>query len=192
MDFYQLFLKLTEENFNWDGNETDFIKHHKTGDIPSHAYSDYEEKGGLSWIGNKSKYPELILIKSYAPHSVEFRKSGEKLRYVDTDDQGEILRDPNDIALYMSDDKIKQKDLPTHDETIVAFVNDKPIGLASNEWGTIGVWVEKEYQRLGIGSDLMVMFMKNNQNFLTGKKKIGQMTGAGQAMSRAAFRKLKN
>jgi hypothetical protein len=70
-------------------------------------------------------------------------------------------------------------------------VNDKPIGLASNEFGTIGVWVEGLYQKLGIGSDLMVMFMKQNPKFLNGQKKIGQMTPAGENMSRSAYRKLK-
>lgn len=189
MRFYQFML---ENGFDWNaGSENDFLRHHKTGTIPSHAYSDYEKEDGLAWLGTKSKYPVLLLARPYGSHMVEFRKSGEKLNYTDEDEQGEILRGANGLALRMSDDKIKSLGYPTHDETIVAFVNDKPIGFASNEFGTIGVWVEGLYQKLGIGSDLMVMFMKQNPKFLNGQKKIGQMTPAGENMSRSAYRKLK-
>jgi hypothetical protein len=38
----------------------------------------------------------------------------------------------------------------------------------------------------------MAMFMKQGPRFLSGGSKIGQMTSAGENMSRAAYRKLKN
>lgn len=61
MRFYQYML---ENDFDWNnGSEDDFIAHHKTGDIPSSAYSRYEREGGLSWLGNKSKYPIFLLAK---------------------------------------------------------------------------------------------------------------------------------
>lgn len=118
--------------------------------------------------------------------------SGEKLSYTATDEHGNILYGSDGMAMMMTDDEIEKRKFPTHEETIVAFVNEKPIGSASNEFGTIGVWVEGPYQKLGIGSDLMAMFMKQGPRFLSGNSKIGQMTSAGENMSRAAYRKLKN
>lgn len=191
MNFSQ-FMQLLENDFDWNhGNEDDFINHHKTGDIPMGAYKRYESDGGLAWVGNKAKYPQLITTKSYGPYTVEFRQSGNKLQYVDSDEQGRIIRGEDGLSKDMSDERIKQLGLPVFDQTIIAFVDDKPVGMASNEWGSIGVWVEKAYQKLGIGSDLLVMFMKNDSNFLSGKGQIGQMTWAGEQMSRSAFRKLK-
>ena len=190
MRFYQYML---ENDFDWNsGSEDDFIAHHKTGDIPSSAYSRYEREGGLSWLGNKSKYPIFLLAKKYGSYTVEFRMRGEKLSYTATDEHGNALYGSDGMAMTMTDDAIKKRGLPTHDETIVAFADEKPIGLASNEFGTVGVWVEGPYQKLGIGSDLMAMFMKQGPRFLSGGSKIGQMTSAGENMSRAAYRKLKN
>jgi GNAT superfamily N-acetyltransferase len=71
------------------------------------------------------------------------------------------------------------------DGATVAFDGDKPVGLSSNEFGTAGVWVEKPHQGQGIGSELLARFMRENPNM-----KIGQMTHAGERMSRAAYRKL--
>ena len=171
-------------------SEEEFIKHHKTGWINPTAYSSYEEEGGLSWLGDKAEHPVLVTTKAYGPHEVEFRQSGEKLWYTATDEEGDIKRGPDGLALTMTDEEIKKKGLATHDQTIIAFVNEKPIGFVSNEFGTIGVWVEKLYQGLGIGSDLMMMFVEMNPRFRTGESKIGQMTDAGEKMSRAAYRKL--
>jgi hypothetical protein len=171
---------------NWD----DFLSHHKTGYIPSTAYARYQKDGGLAWLGNKSKHPKLLATKQYGPHTVEFRQSEEPLQYTKTDAEGNIVRGPDGRALMLSPEEMKTKNLRHTDATIVAFINDEPIGLASDEFGTAGVWVEKRYQRLGIGSDLLVMFMEDNPKFITGKSKIGQMTDAGESMTKSAYDKL--
>lgn len=170
--------------------EDEFMKHHKTGWIPSDAYERYEADGGLSWLGPKSKYALLVSSKKYGEDTIEFRKKDEKLKYTATDKDGDIVRDEKGMATYMTDDEIAKEGLATHEQTIVAFAGDKPIGMASNEFGTIGVWVEKSYQKKGIGSDLMVMFMEQNKKWMKGTSKIGQMTNAGENMSRSAYRKL--
>lgn len=170
--------------------EDEFVSHHRTGFIRSDAYERYESNGGLSWLGDKSKFPILIEKKSYGSFDVEFRARDEKLGYSKTDDDGKILRDANGISISMSDEEILDAGLPLYDQSIIAFVDDKPIGLASNEFGTIGVWVERSYQKKGIGSDLLVMFMERDKRFLRGENKIGQMSDAGEKMSRSAYRKL--
>lgn len=168
-------------------SEDDFFQHHYTGHIPSHAYERYEEEGGLSWLGDKSKHPKILATKQYGPHKIEFRQNDKKSMYVhpDNDQWG-----PGADVRYMTDDEMAKESLPTHDTTIYAYVGDKPIALASNEFGTAGVWVEKPYQKLGLGSDLLIMFMELDKRFMRGKSKIGQMTNAGQNMTRAAYRKL--
>ena len=173
-----------------EDDKSDFLKHHKTGWIPAKSYEQYEKEGGLSWLGKKEEYPVLIDKGQYGPFQVEFRQSGKGVFYTKTDDEGDIVRDPKTgLAMTMSPEEIKEKGLRETESTIVAFVNDKPIGHASNEFGTIGVWVEGPYQKQGIGSDLMVKFMEQNPEFLRGQK-IGQMTDAGINMSLSAYDKL--
>lgn len=171
-------------------SKEDFLKHHNTGFIPSHVYKDYEKEGGLSWLGSKNKYPVLLTSKQYGPYLIEFRQSGEKVQYTKINDEGDIVRDEEGWATYFSPEEMKQMNLRDTDSTIVAFFEDKPIGFASNEFGSIGVWVEGKYQKLGIGSDLLVMYMEDNPKFLHGKSKIGQMTNAGTNMTLAAYDKL--
>jgi hypothetical protein len=171
---------------NWE----DFRNYHKTGWIPSSAYERYEADGGLAWLGPKTKRPKLLATKQYGPHTVEFRQSDEKLQYTKTDAEDRIVRDSNGRALMMSPEEMKAQGLRETDPTIVAYINDEPIGMASNEFGSAGVWVEKRYQKLGIGSDLLVMFMEDNPKFLSGKSKIGQMTNAGENMTHRAYHKL--
>jgi GNAT superfamily N-acetyltransferase len=176
-----------------EDNSDDFFQHHYTGQIPSHAYEQYEKDGGLAWLGSKTKYPKLLNTKQYGPYLVEFRQRDTKLQYVKYDDNDDlkILRDEKGMALYLSPEEMKAKGYRETDETIAAFVGDTPIGLASNEFGAVGVWVEAKYQKLGIGSDLLVMYMEDNHSkFIAGKGKIGQMTNAGRNMTYAAYNKL--
>jgi hypothetical protein len=167
-----------------------FLKFHKTGTISPSAYKTYEKEGGLAWLGDKSKHPILLTTKQYGPYEVEFRQSGEPLQYTKIDDEGEIVRDERGMALIFSPEEMKERGLRPFDATIVAFIGNKPIGFASNEWGAAGVWVEGPYQKLGIGSDLLVMFMEDNPRFLSGKSHIGQMTHAGEKMTLKAYDKL--
>ena len=65
----------------YEGDKHAFMKHHYTGHIPSRSYARYETEGGLSWLGDKSKYPKLISSGKYGNFDVEFRQSGEVLQY---------------------------------------------------------------------------------------------------------------
>jgi len=174
-----------------EATEDEFMAHHRTGSISDSAYADYEKEGGLSWLGPPEKgHPVLIGTKKYGPYTVDFRQSGEKLQYVAHDEEGDMKRDDKGLVVYMTDDEIKKEGLATHDKTIVAYVGDKPIGFVSNEWGAVGVWVEGPYQKLGIGSDLLVMYMEKNPRLLRGESRLGQMTYAGDRASRTAYKKL--
>lgn len=63
----------------------------------------------------------------------------------------------------------------------MAFVGDSPIGLASNEFGAVGVWVEESYQHKGIGKTLLNEHMKQRK----ASTKIGQMTSSGINMTKS-------
>lgn len=123
----------------WQMSEDDFVALHRTGFISSDTYENYGKTGGLSWLGNKQKYP----IVQCTVGEVEYLRSGSKLKYVRTDESNEIVRGPDGLATYLSETEAKQTGYATHDQTIVAFVGDEPVGLVSNEWGAVGVWVEE-------------------------------------------------
>lgn len=167
-----------------------FLRHHYTGHIASSAYRQYEEEGGLSWLGAKSKYPVLLHKGKYGKFNVEFRQTGQVNQYVKTDDKGDIVRDVAGKATYMTPEEIAAAGLATHDETIVAFVGDKPVGFASNEFGAVGVWVEGAFQKVGIGTDLLDMHIQLRPRVAAGKSKIGQATNAGISLMKAYHRKM--
>lgn len=154
----------------WEMTTKEFIDLHYTGHISSGTYQSYEEKGGLSWLGTQEKYPVLHA----EINGVTYRRSGEVLRYCATDSNSDIIRDEAGRAVYLTPDEILEKKYPTHDQTILAFVGGEPIGLVSNEFGAVGVWVEAEHQRKGIGVTLLKFFIDENKGM-----RIGQMTNAG-------------
>jgi len=168
-----------------------FINYHNTGNIQENAYKQYETKEGISWLGTPEKYPILLSKKEIENEIIFFRKKDEKLKYTQKDPKDltgwEFLRDEKKDLIYMSDEQIKEKELPATETSIVAFNSSgEPIGWVSNEFGADGVWVIKEYQGKGIGTDLLYEFRKQ---FKPGRK-IGQMTGSGVNMTRSYHKKL--
>lgn len=182
--------KKTPDQRAHEFDRNQFMKHHYTGHIGSDAYRNYEKEGGLKWLGDKSKWPELLDKGQFGPFFVEFRQRGEKNEYVTHDENGEIKRLPNGDPIYMTDAEKRAENLPLKDTSIAAFVNDKPIGLASNEFGTVGVWVEGPYQKQGIGVALMSKHIEQRPDVQSGRNKIGQMTNAGYNMTQRYYEKL--
>lgn len=116
---------------------------------------------------------------------ITFRQTGEKLQYVAHDEKGDILRDGKGEAVMMSDEEIRQKGLPEKDTTVYAFDGPHCVGYASNEFGAVGIFVEKNYQRQGIGKELLRLYMKQWKK----QPRIGQMTQAGENLVRSYYRK---
>ena len=164
-----------------------FLRYQRTGYIPDDTYKRYETNGGLSWLGNKNKYPIVLGVEHFNNYTVEFRQNDVNSQYVKTDDSGNIGRDESGNVIMMTKDEIIEKGLPLKETTIVAFINDQPIGHASNEFGTVGVWVEKRYQGLGIGTALMEKHIEQRPDIQSKKYKIGQMTQSGEGMTKAYY-----
>ena len=164
-----------------------FIDYHYTGEISDSAYEDLGKDDGLDWLGDKNRYQILISKKRYGDEIIEFRQEDEDLKYVKTDEDGEVIRDEHGEVVYWSYDEMLAKNLPTKNTTIVAFnEQNKPIGLASDEWGSDGIWVIGPYQGKRIGTDLLYKFRKQFSH----KRRIGQMTSGGRIMTRSYHRKL--
>lgn len=172
--------KISNEAFEYIQKENDFINYHRTGDIPSSAYGDHKIDYRIE------QYPKLILtFEDKQGEAIEFRKTGEKLKYVKKVD-GEILRDENGNAIYLSEDEMKAKNLHLEDTCIVAFNSkQESVALASDEFGADGIWVNQDYQNRGIGLKILELF----RNQFSEYRKMGQMTDAGRQLARAFFRK---
>lgn len=179
--------------------EEEFLEYHRTGYIPPEAYERYEVPGGLRWLGRGhdgnddplDRYPILLDVRWYNPYEVEFRQSGKKLQYTKLDVEGWPVYGPDRRALMLSDEEIHAKGLSKTSPDIVAFIDGESIGYAGDEWGAIGVYVEHPYQRLGIGTDLLIEYLQRHPRFRAGKGKIGQMTAAGTKLAKAAYRKMR-
>lgn len=181
-------IKLKSLLENHDREE--FLRHHRTGFIPSDAYDRYESSGGLSWLGNKSKYPKVLGHGKFGPYEVEFRGETELAKYVKHDENDDIMRLPNGDLVWMSPEEIKAENLPLVETTVVAFVDDKPIGHASNEFGAVGVFVEKAYQGFGIGTTLLELHVELRPNLKSGRGRFGQMTHAGERLTMKYYDKM--
>lgn len=161
----------------------DFLRSQYTGFIQQSVYDN------MSFTQKIEKTPELLRkFNAKNGEVIEFRKTGEKLKYVKWDKE-KMVRDEKGLALYMSDDEVLKKGYPTEDTTIYAF-NSKGenVGYASDEFGVDGVWVKPEYQRQCIGTELLIELKKQFKH--QPDRKIGQMTPAGMEMAKSFYRKL--
>ena len=158
-----------------------FIANHCTGKIPSSTYSDSIKERSIT------DYPKLIkALTLNSGEILEFRQSGEELKYVLKNDKENIVRDSNGLALYLNKDQMIDKGLNLYDTSIVVFNSSKKsIALASDEWGADGIWVNKDYQCQGIGTELLSEFRKQFKE----SRKMGQMTDAGIELARSYYRK---
>lgn len=179
------FLKIEEtlNNFFWRylEKENDYLNFHCTGKISDDSYSNYTVQRDFN------KYP--VLRYSFIDkmgECIELRQSGESLKYVKKDENDEIIRDSNGMAVYLNEDEMIKKGLNLFDTTLVAFNEKKEsVGLASDEWGADGVWINSNYQKRGIGSVLLEQFRTQFPE----DRKIGQMTFLGKKLVRSMFRK---
>jgi GNAT superfamily N-acetyltransferase len=183
--------KLIQEGKPYSVLPNNFMDYHNTGGISENAYKCYSDKKGISWLGGVDKYPILLKRKEYGGEVIEFRQTGKKNQYTQEDPKDpngwDLLRDNEGNLICMTEEQIKQKGLPLYDTSITAFNSQgEPIGWASDEFGADGVWVVDEYQKRGIGRDLLYELRKQFKP----DRRIGQMTGAGKNLTRSYHKKL--
>jgi hypothetical protein len=176
-----------EERKPWQMKPLEYLHSQQTGRISSDAYKRYETSEGLDFVKARH-YPEVVETVNVKGTPVDIRRSRDHLQYVKEDADGEILRDEKGLALYLSDEEAKAKGYPTESADLGAFVGDRPVGFASNEFGSTGIWVTKDMQRGGLGTTMLRRFHELNPR-LAGKK-LGQMTPAGENLALAHHRSL--
>lgn len=166
----------------------EFLQYHKTGSVPYGAYEKYKTLEGIEWLGTKDKYPTLISAMKSNSEVIELRADIEDALYVRKDEDGEIVRDAKGDALYLTPEEVKKRGYCPYMFSLVAFnEKDQPVGWASDEFGADGVWVAEEYQRKGIGTELLYQFRR----FYPPKRKMGQMTDSGCGLVKSYYRRLK-
>lgn len=115
---------------------------------------------------------------------ITFRQTGEKSHYVRTDAEGDVVRDSDGNSSYFTDEEMLAKGYPIEDDTVYAFDGPNCIGYASNEFGAVGIFVERNYQRQGIGKELLRLYLSQFKR----EKQLGQMTPAGEQLARSYYR----
>ena len=173
-----------EDKKYWEMTQEEFVNYHKTGHIPSESYQKYKTVEGLNWL-TRERHPILHSSKEFNGRLIEFRKSGEKLKYTAQDEDGNIRRNEHGDAMTMTDEEVAQKGLNTHDAAITAFDGDVAVGLASDEFGTDGIWVVEEYQQMGIGTYLLMALRDQFKE----DRRVGQMTYEGVQMTKNLHKK---
>jgi GNAT superfamily N-acetyltransferase len=171
----------------YESPQQHFVDYHRTGTIDDEAYTSQDDPDSISWRDKIEEYPILIKTETYDGEEIEFRANGEELKYVKKDNNDEIMRDEKGNPFYLSGEEMKEKGLKLTDPGITAFNSKgKTVGYVSDEWGTDGVWVRREYQGKGIGTDLLYEFKKQFKP----DRRIGQMTSSGVAMTKSYHKKL--
>lgn len=169
----------------WRASREHFVGYHKTGSIESRAYERYATSKGIDFV-KRDQYPIQVDQIEVNGKTLDIRQENEPLRYVKEDADGNIVRDANGMATYLSPEEMKAQGYPSHSAGLAVFDGDRPVGFASNEFGTAGVWVVDEFQGKGIGARLLDDFMQRHPRI----KKIGQMTPSGEKMTGAYHKRL--
>ncbi|MBK6942490.1 MAG: hypothetical protein IPH13_20130 [Planctomycetes bacterium] len=169
----------------WRIPQREFLRKSITGHIGSRAYENYEKDGGLSWVP-LSKYTEPLGSIDTANGVVEFRGEAGLRRYAkrDPNDEFDWLRDDKGDIVYMSQDEIRAQGFTEKNPCVAAVHAERVVGFASDEFGVPGIWVERAWQRKGIGMRLLELLSTRMKI-----KKMGQATPAGVEMS-AKYHKL--
>lgn len=163
--------------------ESEFLNYHCTGHIDDESYDD------VSFDFPLDDYPYLIReFIDKTGEVIEFRKYKDKNNYVKKDENGEIMRGENKLALKLSEEEILEKNLPLYQAGATAF-NKKGecIAYSSDEFSSDGVWVREDYQRRGIGLELLIELRSSFKD----SRRMGQMTSQGIELACAYFRKHK-
>lgn len=182
-----IFDKLAARNFPWEVTQDEWMRQQNTGFISSDAY---EDEYPMKEPQDLSKYPILLDTKNFAGKIIQFRQTGEPLRYVATDDEDEIIRNEQGMATYLTDEQMKEQDLQPRDTTISFFDNNLIIGHIGDSFGATELFVDKDYQHMGIGTYALKLYLTLYPTHHHKPRHLGQMTNAGENTARKVHRLL--
>jgi len=158
-----------------------FLNYHRTGSISGNPYSQYtDDPEGLNWL-NPDKFN--IHIKDIERNKLNFELKAEKQLktkyrgHYDENGFWEYERDENNQLVPLSEEEVLRKPEP-YEITLALFHNGKIVGFAADEFGASGVYLQKPYQGMGLGTLLLHEFLKITGRLQRGNK-MGQMTSWG-------------
>jgi hypothetical protein len=141
---------------------------------------------------NDSDLEELNLLIELTEDTLKENKSDEELQmYLELlkDTKSELMKSSNtkfeeggvvDKETWEKWTKENLKGIPLYDSTIYAFHEDKIVGFISNSWNVPELFVRPEYQKLGIGTELLWQYLiQDNGYFMDTKGFLGQYTLQG-------------
>lgn len=178
--------KTIEKGEPWRVRVSAFVAFHKTGTIADSAYEDIW-KVDRKDAERKTEQPKLLGTIQAAGKAIEIRQTGEQAKYVRIDKEGEIVRDEAGNAEYFTDAEMISKGYPVEDSTVYAWDSKKLVGWAGPSFGAVEIFVHPDYQKQGIGTELLYRHMAQYTN---AKKRIGQATTTGTALIRSYHKRL--
>lgn len=107
----------------------------------------------------------LNTIKHGSEYIKYYVDNGEKNKdasYIKTDDDGEVVRDKDGMAVSMTEEEIVKSGYRNkYDRNVIAVNNNQQIvGSAQNEWGCVLIYVVEEYKGVGVGKELANFYRK--------------------------------
>jgi GNAT superfamily N-acetyltransferase len=105
------------------------------------------------------------------------------------DSGSDWVRDERGEIVYYSPQEMQERGLPAFSYTVGAFVGDKAVGYAGDEFGASGVYVARAYQRHGLGLSLLKTYLEKSGRLAKGSQ-LGQMTPAGRVLVRKLHQQL--
>ncbi len=172
--------------------QDEFMGYHQTGYISPDAYG---EGGGydLSHYNDEKEYghtdhrnphqghgqqptnPFLITTKNIDGMDINFWGTGQENKYV------HWLDEEHSKHRYLTEEETAEQDIPSKDQTIYLYHDDNCIGHVGDSWGATELFVVKEYQGHGIGTEALKLYMEMNPSRNHETPRLGQMTSSGTA-----------
>ena len=125
----------------------------------AYNYSLDNHSDGLGKLDTKN----VKLIKSIKIDKIkiDFYQDQQEVHILAIDDEGKHKRDENGELVYIDNKELNKKGKITKRYDIYAYhaEEDLVVGMAINEWGCVLVAVLNEYRNLGIGDELMDLYM---------------------------------
>jgi GNAT superfamily N-acetyltransferase len=141
------------------------------------AKAEAEIKAGRPWNVTADQFVAYHRTGAIPMESYQSYRTRDGIAWL-----GDRIRYPEDLGTVKG---IAYRKEPGARGTTVAFDAKGPVGWASDEFGSVGVWVIDEYQRKGIGVELLSQWLQRNPD-----QRLGQMTPAGGALARAYHRRV--
>ena len=128
----------------------------------AYNYSLDNHSDGLSKLDTTNKELKLIRSKTIDKIKIDFYQEQTEQKYLALEDDGMThKRDEKGELVYIDNKELNKRGKITKTYNIYAYHAEEgiTIGMATNEWGCVLVTVLNEYRNLGIGDELMDLYM---------------------------------